>query len=89
VVEVVRDGYPDASAFDPGSDYYDPRSSRESPTWFQVDVRAVQKLANPVSLARMRGDPALASLVLLHISQLSVQPVTAAEWRRIMQLSEG
>jgi predicted RNA-binding protein with PUA-like domain len=87
VVEIVCDGYPDESAFDPKSDYHDPKSTRENPLWFQVDVRAKQKLMRPVSLAEMRAEPELASLVLLHISQLSVQPVTEAEWKKIVVMS--
>jgi predicted RNA-binding protein with PUA-like domain len=89
IVEVVRDGYPDESAFDPQSDYHDPKSTPANPLWYQVDVKAVQKLERPVSLAEMRANPALASLVLLHISQLSVQPVTEAEWKTIVAMSTG
>jgi predicted RNA-binding protein with PUA-like domain len=86
IVEVVRDGYPDASAFDPKSDYYDPKSTRDNPLWYQVDVKAIQKLEQPVSLGEMKAEPELASLVLLHISQLSVQPVTEAEWKKIVDM---
>ena len=89
IVEVVRDGYPDASALDSKSDYYDPKATRENPLWYQVDVKAVQKLERPVSLAEMRETPELASLVLLHISQLSVQPVTEAEWKKIVAMGTG
>jgi predicted RNA-binding protein with PUA-like domain len=86
VVEVVCDGYPDDSALDPKSAYFDPKSSRENPLWYQVDVRAIQKFVRPVSLQKMKRVPALASLVLLHISQLSVQPVTPQEWKVITEL---
>lgn len=86
IVEVVRDGYPDASALNPKSDYYDPKATRENPIWYQVDVKAVQKLVHPVSLADMKKVPELASLVLLHISQLSVQPVTEVEWKKIVAM---
>jgi predicted RNA-binding protein with PUA-like domain len=87
IVEIVRDGYPDATAFDRKSDYYDPRSSPSDPVWFQVDVRAVEKLPRAVSLAEIKSDPTLESLVLLHISQLSVQPVTKGEWDAIVKLA--
>jgi predicted RNA-binding protein with PUA-like domain len=89
IVEVVSDGYPDSSALDPKSDYHDPKSTRENPIWYQVDVKAAQKLVRPVSLAEMRTVPELASLVLLHISQLSVQPVTEAEWKTIVALGSS
>src|SRR5688572_10088151 len=76
VVEIVRDGYPDATAFDKKSPYYDPESDRAKPRWFQVDVKAVEKLPRPVTLAEIKGEPTLAKMTLLRISQLSVQPVT-------------
>ena len=84
IVEIVRGGYPDETAFDRKSPYFDADSSRENPKWFQVDVRAVDKLPRPVSLAEIKAIPELASLVLLHISQLSVQPVTPREWELIV-----
>ncbi len=89
IVEVVRAGYPDATAFDRKSDYYDESSTRENPRWFQVDVRAIDKLPRAVSLAEMKTMPELAGLVLLHISQLSVQPVTHAEWEAIVAKSRA
>lgn len=88
IVEIVRDGYPDTTAFDKKSKYYDKDSDKSAPKWFQVDVRAVERLTHPVSLAKIKTDPALASLVLLHISQLSVQPVTREEWDAIVALSK-
>jgi predicted RNA-binding protein with PUA-like domain len=89
IVEVVRDGYPDATALDPKSEYHDPKATRANPLWYQVDVRALQKLEKPVPLAAMKSVPELASLVLLHISQLSVQPVTEAEWKKIIEMGTG
>jgi predicted RNA-binding protein with PUA-like domain len=85
IVEIVRDGYPDATAFDSKSDYYDPKSTSTDPSWFQVDVRAIEKLPRAVSLAELKSDPDLDGLVLLHISQLSVQPVTRSEWDAIVR----
>jgi len=76
IAEVVRGGYPDAT------------SDRQDPTWYAVDVRAVRPLPRPVSLAAMRGSPALRSMVLLRRGmRLSVQPVTAAEWRAVLRLA--
>jgi predicted RNA-binding protein with PUA-like domain len=89
VVEVLRDGYPDESALDKRSPYYDAKSTRAEPLWYQVDVRAIEKFEHPVSLAELKRVPELATLVLLHISQLSVQPVTAAEWDAIVRLARG
>jgi predicted RNA-binding protein with PUA-like domain len=89
IVEIVRDGYPDATAFDMTSDYYDPKSTPTDPSWFQVDVRAIERLPRAVSLAELKSDPDLAGLVLLHISQLSVQPVTKGEWEAVLRRAKN
>jgi predicted RNA-binding protein with PUA-like domain len=89
IVEVVRDGYPDETAFDPKSDYYDADSDRAKPRWFQVDVRAVEKFPTPVALGDIKKVPALKNMMLLRISQLSVQAVTAAEWDVITRAARG
>src|SRR5215208_1030169 len=41
IAEVVREAYPDPGAFDPKDEYYDPKSKKEDPTWFMVDIKAV------------------------------------------------
>jgi predicted RNA-binding protein with PUA-like domain len=63
---------------DPGSD--DPKA-------VVVEVRAVRQLPHPVSLARIKADPALASWDLVRLPRLSVLPVTEEQWRRVEQLS--
>lgn len=86
-VEVVRAAYPDASAFDRKSKYYDENATKADPIWYQVDVRATERFTRPVALAELKQVPSLGGLVLLHISQLSVQPVTAKEWETILKLA--
>jgi len=85
--EVVRAAYADPTAFDPASDYYDPKSRPDAPAWLQVDVRAVARCARLVTLAELRAEPALADLVVLRRgNRLSVTPVTAAEWAAVCRL---
>lgn len=72
IVEVTKTAYPD-----PG----DP-----SGKFVMVDMRTVAPLRNPVSLAQIKAEPALADMVLVKNSRLSVQPVTAAEWAHICRL---
>ena len=86
VCEVVKEGYPDKTAFDPSDSHYDPRSKVDSPTWYMVDVKAVKPLRNPVSLAVIKADSRLAEMALLCTSRLSVVPVTAKEWRHLCKL---
>lgn len=51
--------------------------------WFCVDVEAVMPLAIPVALADVKAEPRLREMALVKLSRLSVQPVTAEEWRLI------
>lgn len=87
LAEVTREGYPDATQFDPASEYYDPDATPDDPRWFMVDIRFKEKFVRPVSLDELRGVAALRDMVLLRRgSRLSVQPVTAAEWKAILAL---
>ncbi|HEX7054636.1 MAG TPA: EVE domain-containing protein [Burkholderiales bacterium] len=85
IAEVASPPYPDATQFDPKSDYYDAKSSRDDPRWVNVDVRALRK-TRLVPLAELRRHKALAKMVLLRPgNRLSITPVTAAEWRYITE----
>jgi predicted RNA-binding protein with PUA-like domain len=87
VVEIVREAYPDSSAWNPDDDHFDPKASPENPVWSMVDVKLVEVFPQPVPLGELRSVKALADLELLRRgSRLSVHPVTAAEFRTIQQL---
>jgi predicted RNA-binding protein with PUA-like domain len=73
VAEVVKEAYPD------------PTSDED---WSVVDVAPVAPLAQPVTLAQIKGDPALKNMALLRRSRLSVTPVTAAEFTHILKLAK-
>ena len=89
VAEVVREGYPDPTQFDPRDDHYDAASKREDPRWYQVDVKAVRKFGRPVSLPEIRETKALSRLPLVQRGQrLSVQPVGPAEFALIVRMGE-
>jgi predicted RNA-binding protein with PUA-like domain len=64
--------------------YPDPKGS--DPKHVVVDVTADARLGVPVPLATIKGDPALAELPLIRNSRLSVMPVTADQWKRILTL---
>jgi len=72
IVEIIREFYPD---------YTD-----EMGKFGMVDVRAVQPLKTPVTLAEVKATPALAKMSLITSARLSVQPVTAAEWKMICKM---
>lgn len=73
IVEVVAEAHPD--------------STTEDPRWECVDIKAVEPLPKPVSLDDAKVEPRLSEMVLVNNSRLSVQPVTEAEWKVIMELS--
>ena len=83
IVRVVREAYPDPLQFDPESRYCDPKSDPESPRWYCVDIEYVCRLDTVISLRQIRGDAALADMVLVRQGRLSVQPVSADEWRHL------
>lgn len=90
IAEVVRGGYPDTTALDRDSPHFDPKSSAGSPTWYTVDIRAVEKLRRALTLAELRQIPQLKQMTLLQKgSRLSVQPVTRAEFELIRKLGQG
>ncbi len=85
---VMRAGYPDHTAFDEKSDHYDPKSSSEFPTWYMVDIRLVQVFSEPLTREMLQKVPVLSHMMLLRRgSRLSIQPVTAAEWRAVHSLA--
>ncbi|MEZ5937815.1 MAG: EVE domain-containing protein [Hyphomonadaceae bacterium] len=73
LVEVIREAYPDPTA-------------EEGKPWVCVDVKAVEPLKTPVTLEQAKTEAALGEMVLVNNSRLSVQPVTAAEWKHICKL---
>ena len=85
VAEVVRTAYPDPTQFDAKSGHHEPRATREKPVWSQVDVRFVRRFPRLLSLDDLRSVPALAGMELFRRSRLSVQPVTAAQWKAVAQ----
>jgi predicted RNA-binding protein with PUA-like domain len=86
---VVRDGYPDYTAWDLKSDHPDPKSTPDKPLWYMVDIKATGKFPRPVTLGEIKGDPRLADMVLVKASRLSVQPVTAEQWDVVCELGKG
>jgi len=89
ICEVVREAYPDPGQFDPASDYYDKKATKEKPIWFMVDLRAVAQMTHPVLLTAIKVKKELKHMALLRIGRLSVTPVTLTEWNTITQMAES
>ena len=80
LAEVASPAYPDKSQFDRKSPYFDAKSKKDSPRWFNVDVHALKK-TRLVALEEMRKEKALAKMVTLRPgNRLSITPVSEAEW---------
>ena len=87
IMEVVREGYPDFSAFDPDDHHFDPKSDPENPRWMMIDVRHVKTLSGVITLKELRTYPELEELALVRRgNRLSIMPVSAAQWDFILGL---
>lgn len=88
--EVVREGYPDTSAFDPNSNYFDPDSTPEKPVWIMVDIKLVEKFPRLVTLQEIKENPSLKDILLIKRgNRLSVFPVKEEEFNEIMKMSKN
>ena len=89
IAEIMREAYPDDSAFDPQDKHYDPKSDPANPTWMMVDVGYVGTLETPVTLDMLKQTPGLEKMMVIQRgSRLSVQPVTKKEWDIVLGMSK-
>ena len=87
VAEVVRESYPDFTAFDPEDHHYDPKSDPDKPRWFMVDVKFRQKFKRVITLQELKQNPTLEGMVLLRKgNRLSITPVTQHQWDVIVNM---
>ena len=85
VARVASGTRPDPTQFDPGSPYFDPKSSLEKPRWLLLDVQALQK-TRLIGLPELRAIPELADLQILQRgNRLSITPVSEDHWRFITE----
>jgi predicted RNA-binding protein with PUA-like domain len=73
IVEIIREAHPD------------PTATAGEP-WVVVDVKALAPMPKPVSIDAIKSEPKLKAMVLINNSRLSVQPVTADEWKLVCKL---
>lgn len=85
MMEIISDPYPDFTALDPESNYFDPKSSEQNNRWVMVDVKFIKKFRNPLSLRAMKQIPKLEGMRLLQRgNRLSIMPVTQKEWQIVV-----
>lgn len=88
IAKVVKAGYPDPSAFDKKSKYFDPDSDPDDPTWICVDIAPVRAFPEPITRDQLKAEPKLAEMMVLQRgARLSVQPVSSAHWKVICKMA--
>ncbi len=87
LMEVVREGYPDHTAFDPQCKYFDPKSDPQNPRWIMVDIKYIKHTKRVISLAELKKCGALENMPLVRKgNRLSILPVTDQEWNTILKM---
>ncbi|PID56234.1 MAG: EVE domain-containing protein [Ignavibacteriae bacterium] len=89
VCEVVKEGYPDFTAFDPEAKHFDPKSKEDKPTWMMVDLKLLKKFNKIVTLAEIKENGKLQNMKLVQRgNRLSVMPVAKKEFDIILKMGE-
>lgn len=90
IMEIATDSYPDYTAFDPDSKYYDPKSTNDKPRWFMRDVKFIKKFPEIIPITELRANPKLTQMVILKPgNRLSITPITASEWQNILKMVDA
>ena len=89
IMEVVKEGYPDFTAFDPDDAHFDPKSDPDKPRWMMVDVKFVKTLSRTISLRELKVRQELVNMAVVRPgNRLSIMPVSADEWQFILGLEQ-
>jgi predicted RNA-binding protein with PUA-like domain len=85
---VVRESYPDHTAWDSSGKYYDAKSPEDNPRWFMVDWQLVRKTKTQITLEELKRhkDGVLKDMALFTTARLSVQPVAKEQWEFVLGL---
>ena len=88
IAKVVKEAYPDFTAFEPESRYFDPKSDPDKPRWFMVDIKFVRKLKRTITLGELKNySSVLDDMPLLRKgNRLSIMPVSESHWNFILDL---
>ncbi len=88
IVEIVKEAYPDHTAWDMQNGHFDAKSTPERPLWDMVDVRLIQSFKTPLPRSILKNEPELAHMELMKKgSRLSVQEVTPHAFQYILKLA--
>jgi len=89
ICEIVREGYPDHTQFDPDDVHFYPSAKKEDPTWFMIDVKFVKEFKHKVTLEEIKDNPKLKNMKLVQKgNRLSVMPVTKEEFEEVVRMGK-
>jgi len=87
-VKIVSKPYPDHTALDKKSNYFDPKATQENPRWCMVDVKGTKQYRDVIPLTKLKETKGLEDMALLRRgNRLSIMPVSATEWRIIRAMA--
>jgi len=90
IMKVVREGYPDHTAFDPEAKYYDPKSDPDKPRWYMVDVQYQRSTKRVIPLSELKQYQELEDCPLVRKgNRLSIMPITSQQWNFILELENS
>jgi len=90
LAKVVREGYPDFTAWDEAGDPFDPQSTPDTPRWYMVDIEHVETFPRKITLQELREAPELDGMLVTKRGQrLSVQPVAPAHFRHVLAMADA
>lgn len=89
IAKVASEPYPDPTQWDPGSEYFDEKSTEAKPRWWLVDFSFVAEFPNMVTLAELREQPQLEGMLLLQKgTRLSITPVLKKHFDHIVEMGQ-
>ena len=84
---IVKEAYPDSTAWDPADKHYDAKASPGNPIWLMIDIQGEQEFKRPVTLEEIKQNPKLQDMLLVRRGmRLSIQPVAKEEWDEVVSL---
>ena len=87
---IVKEAYPDSTAWEPGDLHFDSRSTPDNPVWLMVDIQAEQEFSRPVTLQEIKAHPTLQNMMVARRGmRLSIQPVARDEWDEVIRLGRA
>lgn len=87
VCRISKTAYPDPTQFDKKSEYFDPKSPKESPRWSIVEVEFVEKFDEVVPLQALKDEPLLKDMKVVQKGRLSVQPANKAHFQQVLKMA--